>query len=163
MPRLRKEIEDKIKELIDQEYSNIEITEKTGIHRKTIAKRRKEYLKRDQEEEKPEPEPEKTIQQEKNDSHPLDPQIYTLIRYQGTNSRKEAIKQAIATQHSFNPYILNHGLESPKELIKFFEDELKLALEKFKELKSDLDMEIKISRGLIFDQQKTIAELEELT
>ena len=111
---------------------------------------------------KPEPEPKKTVQQEQQESHPLDPQIYTLIRYQGTNSREEALSQAIDTQHSFNPYILNRGLKSPKELIKFFEEELKLERALAKDLMSDLKTDSDISRGLIAEYKETVAELKVL-
>ena len=162
MPKLSKEMEEKIVELIEQKYKDADISRKLGVHRTTVANRRKEYLKQKPVPKKPEPEPKKTVQQEQQESHPLDPQIYTLIRYQGTNSREEALSQAIDTQHSFNPYILNHGLKTPKELIKFFEEELKLERALAKDLMSDLKTDSDISRGLIADYKETIAELKEL-
>ncbi len=117
MPKLRKEKEDKVIELLEEGYSNVEISEKVGLHRKTVAKRRKEWENRKQSQE----EPEKLVQQEQKESSFFEQQISTLIRYQGTNSREEAILQAILTQKSFNPYLQNHGLNSPSELISFFE------------------------------------------
>ena len=121
-------MEDKIIALFEQGKRNSVISRELSIYRGALPIRRKEWEKRKQEQEKPEPEPEKTIQQEQNDSHPLDTQIYTLIRYQGTHSREEALSQAIETQHSFNPYILNHGLRTPKDLIKFFKDKRHLTM-----------------------------------
>lgn len=122
MPKFSEEMEEKIIELIEQGDKNAEISRKLGIDRGAVSKRRKTHLNRKFDQQKPEMEPEKTIQQEQKESHTLDPQIYTLIRYQGTHSQEEALSQAIETQRSFNPYILNHGLKTPKELIKFFED-----------------------------------------
>ena len=162
MPKYSREMEEKIIELIGQGYKNSQISRELGIYRGAVSKRRKAHEKQKQNQEKPEPEQEETVQQEQTDSHPLDPQIYTLIRYQGTNSREEALSQAIDTQHSFNPYILNLGLNSPKELIKFFEEELKLERALAKDLMSDLKTDSDISRGLIADYKKTIAELKEL-
>ena len=172
MPKYSQEMELEIKARIERGDKNADISRELGVYRGAVSKRRKEYLKRKQEEEKPETEdlkqkpdhektekePEITIQQEQNDSHPLDPQIYTLIRYQGTHSQEEALSQAIETQHSFNPYILNHGFNTPAELVKFFEDELKLE----RALAKDLILDVKISQSLIVDYKKTIAELEEL-
>ncbi len=173
MPRLRGEVEEKIIELIDQGYKDSAISRKLNVHRTTVAKRREAYFKRKQKEEKPEAkqdltqkpdaqnpelEPEKNIQREHTDSHPLDPEIYTLIRYQGTHSREEAISQAIETQQVLNPYILNHGLKSPKELVEFFEEEIRLD----RALAKDLLVDNNISQRLIVDHKKTIAELEKL-
>ncbi|GAH42744.1 unnamed protein product, partial [marine sediment metagenome] len=64
MPKLRKDVEDKILELIDQGYTNIEVSEQTGVHRKTVANRRKAPLKRKQDEEKPEIEKENISDEE---------------------------------------------------------------------------------------------------
>lgn len=157
MPKLSKEMEEKIVELIDQKYKDADISRKLGVHRTTVANRRKEYLKQKPVPKKPEPEQEETVQQEQTDSHPLDPQIYTLIRYQGTHSREEALSQAIETQHSFNPYILNHGLKTPTELMKFFEDKIQLELTNV----NDLKLDSKISRSLFVTHQEVIAELKE--
>lgn len=162
MPRLRREVEEKIVELIDQGYKDSKISRKLGVHRTTVANRREAYFKRKQKQEKPETEPEKTFEQEQNDSHPLDPQIYTLIRHQGTNTKEEAIQQAIETQQSLNPYILNHGLETPAELVKFFEDEIQLERTLVKGLMLDLKTDSDISQRLIAQYQETIAELKEL-
>jgi len=162
MPKFSKEMEEKILELIEQDYKNAEISRELGVYRGAVAKRRKEHEKQKLEQNKPEPGQYEIIQQEQQESHPLDSQIYTLIRYQGTHSREEALSQAIETQHSFNPYILNHGLNTPKELIKFFEEELKLERALAKDLMSDLKTDSDISRGLIADYKKTIAELKEL-
>ena len=158
MPRLRVEIEEEIVELINQGYKDADISRKLGVHRTTVANRRKENLKQKPDPKKPETEPGKTVQPEQTDSHPLDPQIYTLIRYQGTHSREEALFQAIETQHSFNPYILNHGLKTPAELVKFFEEEIQLD----RRLSKDLMLDINISQRMIVDYKKTIAELKEL-
>jgi len=162
MPKLRKEVEDKIIELLDQGYKNVEISEKTGIHRKTIASRRKAWKNRKQEPEKSEPEKSESekvepVQQEQTDSHPLDPQINMLIRYQGTNSGEEAIQQAIEIQKSFNPYVLNHGFETPKELIKFFEDKSQIELDKI----NDLKISNNINQALIVDYKETITQLKD--
>ena len=54
MPKLTKEIEDKIFELIEQGGKNAEISRKLGIHRTTVANQRKEYENRKREEEEPE-------------------------------------------------------------------------------------------------------------
>ena len=137
MPKYSREMEDKIIALFEQGKRNSVISRELSIYRGALQSRRKEWEKRKQEQEKPEPE--KTIQQEQNDSHPLDSQIYTLIRYQGTHSREEALSQAIETQHSFNPYILNHGLRTPKDLIKFFKDKIKKGEESVNELKEKID------------------------
>ena len=151
MPRLSREVENKIIDLIEKGYKDAVISRELGVHRTTIADRRKAWEKRKQEKEKVEPEKEETIQQEEKDSHPLDPQIYTLIRYQGTHSREEALSQAIETQHSFNPYILNHGLKTPKELIKFFENEIQLERMKV----NDLEVDSNISRSLFVTRART--------
>lgn len=156
MPKYSEEMEEKIITLIEQGYKNAEISRELDIYRGAVAKRRKAYEKRRQNQEKPEPEPEQTVQQEQTDPHPLDPQIYTLIRYQGTHSREEALSQAIETQHNFNPYILNHGFETPKELIKFFEDKIQLEFDNVKDLKIDSD----ISQSLIADYKETITQLK---
>ena len=158
MPKLTKDIEDQIIELIEQNLNDSEISREIGVHRTTVAKRREAYLKRKANQTKPEKGPETNIQHEHTDSHPLDSQIYTLIRYQGTHSREEALSQAIETQNSFNPYILNHGLKSPKELIKFFEDESQHE----RKLGKDLILDKKISQSLIVTYQETITELKQL-
>jgi transposase-like protein len=158
MPKYTQEKEEKIIELIEKDYKNAQIARELGVYRGAVAKRRKEYLKQRPDHKKPETEHEETIQQEQKGSHPLDSQIYTLIRYQGTHSREEALSQAIETQHSFNPYILNHGLKTPKELIKFFEEEIQLD----RALAKDLMVDNNISQRLIATHQETIAELKEL-
>ncbi|GAG77098.1 unnamed protein product, partial [marine sediment metagenome] len=45
MPKLRKEVEDKVLALIKEGYTNVGIAEKTGVHRKTAATLRKKHLK----------------------------------------------------------------------------------------------------------------------
>ena len=77
--------------------------------------------------------------QEKTKSTPVIPQIYTLMRSQGTNSRKDAISQAIETQDFFNPYLLNHGLKTPKALVTFFEDKIKEQDEEIEALRVNID------------------------
>ncbi len=164
MPKLTKDIEDKIAELIDQELKDSEISRKLGVHRTTVANRREAHLKRKANQTKPEKGPETNIQHEHTDFHPLDPKIYTLMRHQGTNSRELAISQAIETQHSFNPYVLNHGLKTPKELIQYFENKSHLDSTKVKDLTTDLDIEIRISRGLVLnliEENKGLKELAE--
>ena len=162
MPKYSREMEEKIIALFEQGKRNSVISRELSIDRGGLPRRRKEWEKRKQKQEKPETEPEKTFEQEQNDSHPLDPQIYMLIRHQGTNTREEAIQQAIETQQSLNPYILNHGLETPAELVKFFEEEIQLERTLVKGLMLDLKTDSDISQRLIATYQETIAELKEL-
>jgi len=136
MPKLRKDVEDKILALIEEGFTNIEVSEQTGVHRKTVANRRKAWENRKQDEEKPE---EEIIRPEQPESTPFALQIYALMREQGTHSEEEAISQAILTQHSFNPYLSNHGLRTPTELITFFEDKIKEQDEWIELIQADAD------------------------
>lgn len=161
MPKYSNEMEEKIIALFEQGKKNSVISRELSIDRGGLPRRRKAWEKRKSEpekpeSEKPEPETEKTIQTEQSDSHPLDPEIYTLVRYQGTNSREEAIKQAVETQKSLNPYILNHGLETPAELVKFFEDKSRIDFDKINDLKIDNN----ITQALIADYKETITQLK---
>jgi len=88
MPRLRREVEEKIVELIDQGYKDSKISRKLGVHRTTVANRREAYFKRKQEE-KPEKELEKNIQHEQ----PLDPQKYTQAQTDGLILSKSAMSR----------------------------------------------------------------------
>ena len=65
------------------------------------------------------------LNQEQPESSTIDLQIHTLMKSQGTHSRKNAISRAIETQDAFNPNIINHGLKTPKELMTFFEEKIK--------------------------------------
>lgn len=148
MPKFSEEMEEKITALFEQRKKNSVISRKLGINRGALPKRRKEWEKRNQDHQKPEPESEEIIQQEPPDSHPLDAQLYILIRYQGTKSREEALSQAIETQHSFNPYILNHGLKTPKELIKFLEDKIKIEPTNVEYLELDSERIIELEKRM---------------
>jgi len=79
MPKYTQEMEEKIIARIEQGDRNADISRELGVYRGAVAKRRKEYLKRKHDEEKPEPEQYETIQQEQQESTPLDQQIYTHI------------------------------------------------------------------------------------
>ncbi len=156
MPKMAKDVEDKIIELIDQEFKDSEISRKLSVHRTTVAKRREAYLKQKPDTKNPELEPEKNIQQEHVDSHPLDSQIYKLMRMQGIKTREIAISQAIETQNAFNPFVLNHGMSSPKELVKFFEDELRGARANVE----DMNVDMNIWRALHSDRTEEIIALK---
>jgi len=158
MPKYSKEMEEKIIACFEQEKRNSVIARELNIYRGALPSRRKKWLEGKQEQEKTETEPEKIVQQNHPDSHPLDPQIYTLIRYQGTHSQEEALSQAIETQHSFNPYLLHHGMKTPKEFVKFVEEKIQLERTNVEDLK----IASTIREALIVDYKKTIAELEEL-
>lgn len=77
MPKFSKEMEEKILELIEQDYKNAEISRELGVYRGAVAKRRKEHEKQKLEQNKPEPGQYEIIQQEKQESPPLDPKSYT--------------------------------------------------------------------------------------
>lgn len=159
MPKYSKEMEEKIIAAFEQGKRNSVISRELSIDRGALPRRRKEWEKGKQAQEKPETKTEKPFQQE-TDSHPLDPEIYTLMRHQGAKSREVAISQAIETQTAFNPYLLNHGLKTPKALVKHFEDELQIERTNFKDVQIDLNIEKAISRGMIKDQIEEIIELE---
>ena len=163
MPKFSRETEDKIIALFEQGKRNSVISRELKIDRGALPSRRKEWEKRKREQEAPElknPETvhEEPIQREASDSHQRDTLIYTLMRHQGQKSREAAISQAIETQNAFNPFVLNHGMTSPKELIQYFEEEIRLE----RELGKDLIIDNKISQSLNVNHKKTIAELENL-
>lgn len=121
MPKLRKEVEDKIIDLIEQGYSNVEISEKMSIHRKTVASRRKAWKKRKQEQEKLETEKEKPIHQEQET--PTDvgslseiamirlKQIHALL---GVNSMDDMVEAVYADQLAADKYRVEY-IDSMKE------------------------------------------------
>ncbi len=162
MPKFSREMEGKIIAAFEQGKRNSVISRELSVDRGALPRRRKAWEKGKSDIKKPEQEPEKNSQQEPTDSHPLDPEINTLMRHQGSKSREAAISQAIETQQVFNPYILNHKLKTPKELIDFFEEENQLDRVLIKDLISDFKIDKNISQSLIATHQETIAELKEL-
>ena len=158
MPKLAKDVEDKIIELIEQGYKDAEISRKTGKHRTTIADRRKEWEKRKQEEEKTETEPEITIQHEQ----PLEPQKYTqahtdeltlsdsaksrlkqLHTLLGSNSMEAMIESVYVDQLAADKYRSEYvefmregsGFEAPKTFAGIIAEEASYAAD----LKHDLE------------------------
>ena len=67
------------------------------------------------------------------------PLIVTLMRSQGNKKKTAVLPQAIETQDAFNPYLLDYGLKTPKELIAFFEDKIRKQDETIKNIQADTD------------------------
>lgn len=128
MPKFTEEMEGKIITLIEQGYKNAEISRELDIYRGAVAKRRKAYEKRRQNQEKPEPEQDENIQQEQT----FDPQKYArahtrgvalsdsamsrlnqLYRLLGSNSMEEMIEAVYADYMVAEKYWLKHMEEIP--------------------------------------------------
>ena len=175
MPKLAKDVEDKIIELIDQGYKDAEISRKTGKHRTTIADRRKEWEKRKQAQGKTETEPEITIQHEQ----PLEPQKYTqaytdelvlseraksrlkqLHTLLGSNSMEAMIESVYVDQLAAEKYRSEYvefmregsGFEAPVTFAGIIAQEQGYS--------ADLKDELELFRDGYSEYRKTIAELK---
>ena len=176
MPKLAKDVEDKIIELIDQGYKDAEISRKTGKHRTTIADRRKAHEEQKQSEEKPEKGSEKNIQQEQ----PLEPQKYMqahtdelvfsesaksrlrqLHALSGFNNMEAMIESIYVDQLAAEKYRLEY-VESMKEFFPGAEAPVTFAeiIAGEQGYSADLKDELELFRDGYSEYRKTIAELK---
>jgi len=145
MPKLRKEVEDKIAKLIQQGYKNVEVSEKLGVHRKTVANRRKAHLERKQDHRKPGPEKEEQIQQEQVALSDIAmSRLKQLREILGANSMEEMLETIYADQVAAKKYRMRYivefpGADAPKTFAEIIAAEEGYAAD----LKYDLDIYMK--------------------
>lgn len=122
MPRLRMEVEDKIVELIDQEYKNSEISRKLGIHRTTIANRRKARFNQKQEQEKTDTKKSETARSRPLQMSALEKRINKVERTQRkenisfNTSLLKRIKILEKSQQGSNPSLLEKRIKKLEEM-----------------------------------------------
>lgn len=170
MPKMAKEVEDKIVELIDQGYKDAEISRKIDVHRTTIANRRKAHEKRKRVQEQVETEKETPIQQEQ----PLVPKKYTQAYtdgvalsdgamhrlYQihallGANSLEEMLETV------YSDYVVVDNLWPEYEEFPSASKTFAFIIAEEKGYAADLKHDLDIYMDGYPEDQKTIAELKE--
>lgn len=112
MGKLRKKTVDRIIALLGEGWTDVEIAEKAGVSRQTVAKYRVDPNIPGKDSHKAPP-PDREWEQ-------IKPIAIRLMRVTGTATLKEAMEQAEAAAIAFNPYLLNHGLRDPGALMEHF-------------------------------------------
>jgi hypothetical protein len=77
--------------------------------------------------------------------------IHCLMRVLGAKTPEEGLKQAYDTAVMMNPYVIYHGVKTPKELIKFFEDQV-----------AGLREQIRSYRDAIKEVKSNVEEFEDM-